>query len=92
MTTTLSGLATVRAFRAQHFLREQFFSLQDEHTSTYFLSIAASRFLGNLVTSDHSSDLFLGVTLDWICWLFVLSVSVTIMLLFQGDLTGLSRL
>ncbi len=46
MTITLSGLATIRAFKAQNLFREQYYRYQDDHTSTYFMCISASRMLG----------------------------------------------
>ncbi len=52
MTTTLSGLATIRAFRAQKLFREQYYRYQNDHTATYFLCFTASRALGMKLT-DH---------------------------------------
>ncbi|CAG2163513.1 unnamed protein product [Oppiella nova] len=46
MTTTLNGLATIRAFKAQHMFMQQYYRYQNDHTSTYFMCFSASRALG----------------------------------------------
>ncbi|CAG2110822.1 unnamed protein product, partial [Medioppia subpectinata] len=39
MTTTLSGLSTIRAFKAQEVFRQQYYVYQNDHTSAYFMCV-----------------------------------------------------
>lgn len=43
MTTSVNGMMTIRAFKAQKMLTQEFDHLQDRHTSSWFLFIAANR-------------------------------------------------
>ena len=70
MSVTLNGLATIRAFKAQEMFRNQYYRYQDDHTSTQFMCMASSRSLG--------------VSLDWVCWLFVVCVATFIMVFNEG--------
>ncbi|CAG2163511.1 unnamed protein product, partial [Oppiella nova] len=70
MTTTLNGLATIRAFRAQDMFRAQYYRYQNDHTATYVMCYCASRALG--------------VMMDWICVLYIFLVALFIMLFPEG--------
>ncbi|KAI1307617.1 ATP-binding cassette sub-family C member 4 [Halotydeus destructor] len=51
--TTLTGLSTVRAYRAQDRMMQQFDLHQDQHSAAWFLFLASSRWFG--------------IILDWLC-------------------------
>lgn len=51
LSTSLYGLTTIRAFRAQERFRDTFDVFQDEHTSAYFTWIASSRFFITLINT-----------------------------------------
>lgn len=42
LNTTLNGLATVRAFKNERFLKTEFDNLQDTHTSSWYMFLTAS--------------------------------------------------
>lgn len=46
VTSSLSGLATIRSTGKQDLVRDEFDKLQDLHTGAYFLSIATSTAFG----------------------------------------------
>ena len=46
LTASLNGLATIRAFKAEPMLIEEFDNHQDLHSSAYYLFIAAARAFG----------------------------------------------
>ncbi|XP_054158178.1 ATP-binding cassette sub-family C member 4-like, partial [Oppia nitens] len=60
MTTTLSGLITIRAYRAEQMFREQYYRYQNDHTSTYFMQFTASRCSA--------------ITMDFICVAYIVCV------------------
>ena len=51
LSTSLYGLTTIRAFRAQYRFKDTFDLFQDEHTSAYFTWIASSRFFITLINT-----------------------------------------
>lgn len=75
LSTTLSGLPTIRAFKVQDEFVRIFDRHQDTHTSAWFNYIAAGRWLA--------------VTMDWLCLLFIVSV-VILLLIFSLDSTNAS--
>ncbi|CAG2107663.1 unnamed protein product, partial [Medioppia subpectinata] len=73
VSTTLNGLASVRAYGAQEVFERQFYVYQDDHSATWFLFVCSSRALG-LIT-------------DWLCIAYIVSISVVIMA-FPNAITG----
>ncbi|CAG2119673.1 unnamed protein product [Medioppia subpectinata] len=71
MTTTLSGLPTIRAFKVQDLFVRQYYRHQNDHTSAYFMCISASRVLG--------------VTMDWLCVSYLFCVTLFLMV-YHKDL------
>ena len=71
VSTTLSGLSTVRAFGVEDTFERQFFKYQNDHTSTYFLYICTSRGLG--------------IFMDWICVFYIASVASFLMFFGQSN-------
>ncbi|CAG2177906.1 unnamed protein product, partial [Oppiella nova] len=49
LTTTLNGLVTIRALRAQKHCLQEFYDLQDNHTSSFFMNLCANRAFGLLL-------------------------------------------
>ena len=45
VTTSVHGLATIRAFRAQPTMETQFTTIQDDHTSVFYMYLASQRWL-----------------------------------------------
>ncbi|XP_054158234.1 ATP-binding cassette sub-family C member 4-like, partial [Oppia nitens] len=74
MTTTLSGLTTIRAFRAEQMFREQYYRYQNDHTSADFMCISASRCLG--------------VTMDWLCAAYLACVEIFLMAFYENLPSG----
>lgn len=70
VSTTLSGLTTVRAFGAEDNFEKQYFKYQNDHSSTYFLFLCTSTGFG--------------ILMDWICILYVASVATVLMLLEES--------
>ena len=62
MGISLSGLTTIRAYKAEKNFENQFYEIQDQHSATYYLSVAAGRWIG--------------VVLDWIANAYVAIVIV----------------
>ncbi|XP_054158179.1 ATP-binding cassette sub-family C member 4-like, partial [Oppia nitens] len=62
MTTTLIGLTTIRAYRAEHLFREQYYRYQNDHSSTYFMQLAASRCL-DLASGTAGLIIFMALNL-----------------------------
>ncbi|XP_038070620.1 multidrug resistance-associated protein 4-like [Patiria miniata] len=58
LSATLTGLSTVRAFKAQQRFIEEFDEFQDKHTRAWFLFLATTRWFG--VQLDSFSVLFVG--------------------------------
>ena len=71
VSTTLSGLTTVRAFSAENTFEKQFFKYQNDHTSIFFLFLCTSRGLS--------------ILMDWICILYIASVALFLMLFGQSN-------
>ncbi|CAG2174557.1 unnamed protein product [Oppiella nova] len=70
MSTTLSGLATIRAFGTQNMFMNQYYRYQNDHTSTYFMCFNSSRALG--------------IVMDYLCLLYILCVALFLMLFPEG--------
>ena len=64
LANSLYGLATLRAFGAQKAFEKKFDHFQDEHTASFFLFIAATRWFG--------------IYLDWLCVIYTIAVTVTL--------------
>lgn len=73
MSTTMHGLTTIRAFKAENMLIQEFDWNQDNHSSAWFLFIASSRAFG--------------FWLDILCIIFIAGV-VFSLLTFNKDLYG----
>jgi ATP-binding cassette subfamily C (CFTR/MRP) protein 4 len=71
LSTTLTGLTTIRAFRAQEMFERQFERNLDIHSSVWYLFLASSRWLG--------------IVIDWISILFVSSVLINFLVDVRGD-------
>ncbi|XP_054158180.1 ATP-binding cassette sub-family C member 4-like [Oppia nitens] len=71
MTTTLIGLTTIRAYRAEHLFREQYYRYQNDHSSTFFMQLAATRCLG--------------ITMEFICVAYI-SCVICFSMIFYKDL------
>ena len=59
MSTSLQGLATIRAFRAQESLKNSFDNYQDIHSSAWFMFLASSHTFGFLL--DTICGIYIGV-------------------------------
>ncbi|KAH1001574.1 hypothetical protein HUJ04_005572 [Dendroctonus ponderosae] len=59
VTSSLYGLSSIRAFRAQGMVAQEFDTLQDQHTSTWCLLLQSSEALGLYL--DVISTVFLGL-------------------------------
>ncbi len=70
VSTTLTGLSTVRAFDAQNVFERQFYRYLNDNTSTFFMFVCASRGFG--------------ILMDWICITYIASVVTFIMLYPDG--------
>lgn len=73
MSTTMHGLTTIRAFKAEEMLIQEFDCTQDNHSSAWFIFIASSRAFG--------------FWLDTICIIFIAGV-VFSLLTFNRSLYG----
>ncbi|XP_054158177.1 ATP-binding cassette subfamily C member 4-like [Oppia nitens] len=78
MTTTLSGLTTIRAYRAEHLFREQYYRYHNDHSSTYFMQLAATRCLG--------------ITMDFICVAYIAFVMCFSMISYKDLSSGTAGL
>ncbi|CAG2164129.1 unnamed protein product [Oppiella nova] len=65
VSTTLHGLSSIRAYGAQQTFENQLYVYLDDHSATWFLFICASRSLGMVV--------------DWLCVLYLVTISVVLM-------------
>ena len=70
VSTTLTGLSTIRSFGVQNLFERQFSRHQNDNTSTFFLYICTSRGFG--------------VLMDWICVLYITAVVAFVMLYPEG--------
>jgi hypothetical protein len=64
MTTTLSGLPTIRAFQAQPHFYAQFLKAQDVHSSAFFLYLASFRWL--TLTLELVSNLYITLVMVYL--------------------------
>jgi len=60
LSSTLGGLYTIRALKAQTSFIEEFDKVQDGHTEAFYLFLCVARWLA--------------IRLDWMCVVFVTSV------------------
>ena len=75
LSTTLSGLATIRSFKVQDEFIRIFDKYQDTHTSAWFNYLSSGRWLS--------------VSMDWLCLIFIGTVT-TLLLAFSLDGTNAS--
>lgn len=78
MTTTLSGLATIRAFSGQELFTRQYYRYQNDHTAAYFLCISSSRILG--------------ITMELVCILYIALVALFLMIFAESIPAGTAGL
>uniref|UniRef100_A0A8C5BKD1 Multidrug resistance-associated protein 4-like n=1 Tax=Gadus morhua TaxID=8049 RepID=A0A8C5BKD1_GADMO len=91
LSSSLQGLATIRAFRAQHRFQEMFDACQDLHTEAWFLFLTTSRWFA--VRLDGICSTFIAVTAFGCLYLrddmepgavgLVLSYALTLIGMFQ---------
>lgn len=67
VTTTMNGLATIRAFGSQRIFERQAYRYLNDHSGTWFLYMSSSRTLG--------------LVMDGICCLYLMIVTAVIMCL-----------
>ncbi|GBN11356.1 Multidrug resistance-associated protein 4, partial [Araneus ventricosus] len=72
LSTSLYGLTTIRAFKAQQPFEISFDHYQDKHTATWFMFISVTRWFG--------------IVLDWLCVIYITCVTVTMVVLSEGEL------
>ncbi|CAG2117151.1 unnamed protein product, partial [Medioppia subpectinata] len=65
VSTTLNGLASIRAYGAQQAFRNQYYTYQNDHSATWFVLLGASRTLGLIA--------------DWLCVIYLAAVAAVIM-------------
>lgn len=70
MNASLQGLTTIRAFKAEHILEEEFDNHQDLHSSVYYLYMICTRAFG--------------FCLDFICVIYIGLVTFSFFLLGDG--------
>ncbi|XP_027205501.2 ATP-binding cassette subfamily C member 4-like [Dermatophagoides pteronyssinus] len=78
MTVTLNGLATIRSFNVQQIFTNQYYRYQNDHTATYFVCYASSRFLG--------------ICMDMICIGYIVIVAISLMAFYHGIQSGTAGL
>lgn len=76
MSSTMLGLSTIRAFKAENMLVREFDNCQDHHSSSWWLFIAASRAFG--------------FWLDLICITFI-GLVIFVLLMFRDGMQLLSN-
>ncbi|XP_054162187.1 ATP-binding cassette sub-family C member 4-like [Oppia nitens] len=74
VSTTLSGLASIRSYGAQQAFENQFYTYQDDHSATWFIFVGASRTLGLIA--------------DWLCVLYLAAVAAVIMVIHHDVNSG----
>ncbi|KAB0803876.1 hypothetical protein PPYR_00846 [Photinus pyralis] len=74
LTATIYGLSTIRAFSAQKLLIQEYDTLQDKHSSSWYLFISASRAFG--------------FWLEMICNIFVSGIIISLILIPKGYYGG----
>jgi len=73
VSASIQGLTTIRAYKAEGRFRHQFHVYQDEHTASWFLFLAASRWLGS--------------RLDFMCTVFITLAAFTPLLMAEGGIS-----
>ncbi|CAG2107630.1 unnamed protein product, partial [Medioppia subpectinata] len=73
LSTTINGLVTIRALRAEKHFTNDFNRLQDNHTTCYFTNIAANRALGLVLE---------------LIYIFYETFVVIFLMLFTDDISG----
>lgn len=79
LAATLTGLSTIRAYKAEAILQNEFDDLQDTHTACWYMFIATSSMFG--------------LTLDVMCLIFMFCIIFFFMLFdtgVSGDRVGLA--
>ncbi|CAG2122395.1 unnamed protein product, partial [Medioppia subpectinata] len=74
VSTTLNGLASIRAYGAQQAFRNQYYTYQNDHSATWFVLLGASRTLGLIA--------------DWLCVIYLAVVAAVIMSFHHGISSG----
>ena len=69
--TSLHGLPTIRAFRAQETLTNQVLAFQDVHTATFYFYIASAQWIT--------------IVLDWIAALYFMILVISFWVVFAGN-------
>ncbi|CAH3114175.1 unnamed protein product [Pocillopora meandrina] len=72
ISTSLQGLTTIRAYRAENRFKNQYDVYQDNHTAAWFLFMTGSRWLG--------------ARLDFICTVFIASAAFSPLFLAEGGI------
>ena len=72
ISTSLQGLTTIRAYRAENRFKNQYDVYQDNHTAAWFLFMTGSRWLGS--------------RLDFICTVFIASAAFSPLFLAEGGI------
>ena len=78
VSTTIAGLASIRAYGAQAQFERQFYNYQNDHSATWFIFISSSRAMG--------------LMMDWISTLYICIITLVVMLSgsIQGGEAGLA--
>ncbi|CAG2180102.1 unnamed protein product, partial [Oppiella nova] len=74
VSTTLNGLASIRAYGAQQAFRDQYYTYQNDHSATWFVFLGASRTLGLLA--------------DWLCVAYLAAIAAVLMAYQHGITSG----
>ncbi|GIY89244.1 hypothetical protein CEXT_676372 [Caerostris extrusa] len=69
LSTSLYGLTTIRAFKAQQTFEVGFDHYQDKHTATWFMFISVTRWFG--------------IVLDWLCVIYITCVTISMVILSE---------
>ncbi|CAG2104061.1 unnamed protein product, partial [Medioppia subpectinata] len=70
VSTTLNGLASVRAYGAQTEFEKQYTIYQDDHTAMWFMYLCTTRMLA--------------IVMDWFSVLYLVIVSIVLMVFYEG--------
>jgi ABC-type multidrug transport system fused ATPase/permease subunit len=70
MSSSLSGLTTIRAFGVESQFEHQFYAIQDRHTSAYYLSLSTARWFS--------------LVLDWVVNFYITAMIVCFFTLPSG--------
>jgi len=66
VSTTINGLASIRAYGAQAAFEKQFYAYQNDHSATWFIFVSSSRAMGLLM--------------DWISTFYIIIITVSVMM------------